>query len=152
MSSSPDAAPAPAPPIRVLVVDDSPDITDVVCHFVDAEPTMECVGCLFSADDLLEEVRRLRPDVLVLDARMPGKDSLTAMTELSPEFSQLKTIFHSGFDDPDFIDLVIDAGAWGFVSKHHDPATLVRAIGEVAAGRIVFPGPRGRSAPAGPEL
>jgi DNA-binding NarL/FixJ family response regulator len=147
-----DLARATGNPTRVLLVDDNPDITDVLCHVVGTEPAMECVGCLQSVDHLLEEVRRLRPDVLVLDARMPGKDPLKAMLECTAEFTDLKTIFHSGFDDPDFIDQLIDAGAWGFVSKHHDPGTLVRAIRSVSEGRVAFVRSRSGSAqpPAGP--
>lgn len=138
MTSGQDPAPGAGRPTRVLLVDDNPDIADVLCHVVGTEPAMECVGCLQSVDRLTEEIRSLRPDVLVLDARMPGKDPLSAMKEFAAEFPDVRTIFHSGFDDPDFIEQIIDAGAWGFVSKTHDPRTLIRAIRSVAAGRVAF--------------
>jgi DNA-binding NarL/FixJ family response regulator len=127
------------PPIRVMVADDNPDLADVLAYVIGIEPAMECVGCVHSADHLAEKIRALRPDVLVLDAKMPGGDPLAVVTELGPEFPGVRTIFYSGFDDPDFIEQIIDAGAWGFVSKRQQAPTVIEAIRSVAAGRVVFP-------------
>lgn len=131
-------------PTRVLVVDDNPDISEVLCYVIGVEPGMECVGRLLSADRLAEEIRSRRPSVVVLDARMPGKDPIAAMQDVAVEFPDVKSIIYSGFDEPDFIEQVIDAGAWGFVSKDQDPDEIVRAIRTVAAGSVAFPrrGPR----------
>ena len=132
--------------IRVLVVDDQPDIAEMLEYVIGVDPGLECVGCLHSANALADSIRTHRPDVLVLDARMPGVDPLTAMVALAPEFPELKSIFYSGYDDPDFIERIIDAGAWGFVSKRHESDAVVRAIHSVAAGRVVFPERRRRIA------
>ncbi len=125
--------------IRVMVADDNPDIADVLAYVIGAEPAMECVGCLHSADHLAEEIRALRPDVLVLDATMPGRDPLTAVKELGPEFPEVRAIFYSGHDDREFIERVVDAGAWGFVSKRREAEAVLAAIRLVAAGKVVFP-------------
>jgi DNA-binding NarL/FixJ family response regulator len=136
------------PAIRVLVVDDSPDITEVLGHVVGLAPGMECVGALGSADPLTAEVQRLQPHIVVLDARMPGKDPLVAMHELSQECPETRTIIYSGYDDPDFLELAIDAGAWGFVLKTQDSAVILGAIRSVASGRVSFPRDRKDSAGA----
>lgn len=128
-----------ASPIRVLVVDDNPDLAEMLEFVIGVEPAMECVGCLHTADRLAEAIRALRPDVLVLDAKMPGRDPLALVKELGPEFPGVRAIFYSGFDDPDFIEQVIDSGAWGFVSKRRQSAAVLEAIRSVAAGRVVFP-------------
>jgi len=128
-----------APSIRVLVADDNADVAGVLEYVIGIEPTMECVGCLTSADRLAEEIRALRPDVLVLDAKMPGKDPLATLMELGPEFPGMRAIFYSGSDDPEFIEKIIDAGAWGFVSKSRKADAVLDAIRMVAAGRVVFP-------------
>ena len=128
-----------AGPVRVLIADDSPDITDMLEYVLNADPQLECVGCLHSADELAGEVRRLRPDILILDASMPGKDPLTVMAEFATEFPEVRAIFHSGYDDDELIGRVIDAGAWGFVSKREDVESVLSAIRAVAAGKTVFP-------------
>jgi DNA-binding NarL/FixJ family response regulator len=139
-SSSPSAT-----KIRVLFVDDNQDLSTVLRMVIDAEPDMLCVGSLASADHLVAEVRRLCTKapapttdaathlVVILDATMPGKDPVEAMSELAAAFPHVQTIIYSGHDDPRFIDRAIDAGAWQYVSKREEPAALTRAVREVWA-------------------
>ena len=128
-------------PTRVLCVDDNSEMTLVLQMMIDAEPMMRCVGCLGSADRLLRRVRGLGPppDVVVLDAMMPGKDALEAMREMAAEFPAIRTIVYSGHDDPAFVERTRSAGAWGCVSKREEPDTILRAVREVAAGRAWWP-------------
>jgi two-component system response regulator DesR len=144
-SSSPSAT---ATKIRVLFVDDNRDLSAVLGMVINAEPDMRCVGTLVSADKLVAEVRRFctqaprptpdaaKPLVVILDATMPGKDPLEAMSELAAAFPQVRTIIYSGHDDPGFIKRAVDAGAWGCVSKRDEPTAITRAVREVWAGRI----------------
>lgn len=132
-------------PIRVLCVDDSPDITMVMRIVIESAPMMECVGCLSSADHLVEEARRLTAPpnpkslVVLLDATMPGKNPLAAMSELATDFPEIKMIIYSAHDDEAFIDRAMDAGAWGCVSKNDHPDTVLRIVREVAAGNAWWP-------------
>ncbi len=128
--------------IRVLCVDDSRDITEVLKMVIDAEPDMECVGCLASADNLIAEARRMSttpsnssptPLVMILDASMPGKNPLQAMRELAAALPWVRTIIYSGHDDKAFTDLAFAAGARGCVSKCEDPIAITQAVREVAA-------------------
>jgi len=130
-------------PIRVVCVDDLSDITDVMRMMINAEAgDMEYVGSFSSANDLVGEVCRIdpSPDVVILDASMPGKDSFEAMRELAASCPQVRTIIYSGYDSRDFTDRAFDAGAWGCVSKSGEPQEIVRAVREVAAGNTYFPG------------
>jgi DNA-binding NarL/FixJ family response regulator len=127
-------------PTRVLCVDDNHDMTAVMRMVIDAEPGMQCVGCLGSADKLRDEVRRLHappqghaPLVILLDATMPGKSPFLAMTEVAAEFPDARTIIYSGHDDPAFIERALEAGAWDCISKRDDPEAIVRAVKEVVA-------------------
>lgn len=128
-----------APPTRVLCVDDNPDMTAALRLIIGSDPSMVCVGCLASASDLIAEVRRLHPppDVLILDATMAGTDPFTAMKELAAECPGTRAIIYSGHDDPSFVERAVNAGAWGCVSKHEEPEAIVRAVREVAAGRML---------------
>lgn len=138
---------SPAVPIspnaltRVLCVDDFPDSTTTMRLSIESDPTMRCVGCLASADHLLEWVRRhaLSPDVVLLDASMPGKNPLEALRELDAAFPHIRTIILSGHDDAAFIDRVFAAGAWGYVSKGDEPDTVLQAVREVAKGNVWRP-------------
>lgn len=135
--------PARATPTRVLCVDDCSDTTAMMRVLLDSDPGMACVGCLGSADELLREVRRgPRPDVIVLDATMPGVSPFAAMTELAATFPEVRTIVYSAHDDAAFVDRAMDAGAWGCVSKDVGPEELLAAIRRVAAGEVVVPGRR----------
>lgn len=128
-------------PTRVLCVDDSRDMTAVMQLMIDAEPQMECVGCLHSANDLAKVARRLNPppDVVILDATMPGKNPLASMAELAAEFPTIRTIILSGHDDAAFVQRAIDAGAWGCVSKREPPDAILRAVREAANGHARRP-------------
>src|SRR5688572_9165 len=130
------------PTIRVLCVDDMANVTAVMQLILEAqvEVKMECVGCLASANDLVDEVRRIQPhpDVILLDATMPGKSPFEAMRQLRHEFPKTRTIVFSGHDDQEIIDRSADAGAWGCVSKHDPAQTIMQAVREVASGRTFF--------------
>jgi DNA-binding NarL/FixJ family response regulator len=125
------------PPTRVLCVDDNSDMADMMRMMIDAEPMMQCVGCLSSADRLIETVRNLKPqpDVVLLDATMPGKDALEELRKMAVELPAVRTIVYSGHDDPEIVGRAYRAGAWACVSKRDEPDTVLRAVREVAAGR-----------------
>lgn len=124
-------------PTRVLCVDDNSDIVAVIRMMISTQPNMKFVGQLASADDLLSRLHELTelPHVVVLDATMPGRSPLSVMTEMAREFPAVRTIIYSGYDDAESIDRAINAGAWGYVSKRDDAATIVRAVSEVTSGR-----------------
>src|SRR5687767_2661687 len=88
--------------IRVLCVDDMADVTAVMRLVIEAEVEikMECVGCLSSADHLVDEVDRIGgADVVLLDATMPGQNPFEAMSALARKFPQTRTIIFSGHND-----------------------------------------------------
>ncbi len=126
---------------RVLCVDDNPDMTSVTQMMIDADPAMRCVGCLTSADVLLDRLRPAadRPDVVLLDGAMPGTDPLEAMRAMAAEFPEVRTIVLSGYHDEASVARAREAGAWGYVSKAAEPDEILHAVREVAAGRACWP-------------
>lgn len=127
--------------IRVLCVDDCPDIIAALELVFGIDGTMECIGGLRSANKLVGEVQRHSPppDVVVLDATMPGMNPLEALRQLVTTCPLTRTIIYSGCDDPELVDLARTAGAWGYVSKGAEPTVLLDAVREVASGSTVFP-------------
>jgi DNA-binding NarL/FixJ family response regulator len=124
--------------IRVLCVDDHADIRNVLRMVIDAQDDMTCVGCLSSANTLVDEARRLHADIVLLDVSMPGKDPFEAILELTAGTPEIRTVVFSGWDDIDKIERATNAGASGWVSKDADPDTIIQATREVAAGETFF--------------
>ncbi|HYF15986.1 MAG TPA: response regulator [Phycisphaerales bacterium] len=123
---------APTERLRVLCVDDSPDVGTVMERMINGDPRMECVGLLSCADALSEEVGRLHPDVVLLDATMPGKDPFVAMGEVRAQFPEVKTFIFSGHDDPAFVAKAVGAGAAGCISKDKDSKEILRTLRDAA--------------------
>ncbi len=126
------------PKIRVLCVDDNRDITTVLRRCIEHEPDMECVGTPHSADDLVSQVNEGRPDVVLLDMTMPGKNPLAALRELLAVAvggrRGVRAIVFSGSDDQEVVDMAVEAGACGFLSKDAQAPQILRAIREAAQG------------------
>ncbi len=124
-----------------MCVDDNSDMLLMMQMLIDIEPGMQSVGYLSSSTNIIGNIERLPapPNVLVLDATMPGEDPLAMIKKLSARFPALKTIIYSGNDDEMFVALVKKSGAWGCVSKREEPEVIIRAVEAVAAGNTWFP-------------
>jgi two-component system response regulator DesR len=126
-------------PIRVLCVDDNPKLTAAWDRLVGQQPDMEIVGLLHSADDLVPRAIELKPDVVLLDLTMDGRDPLDAAVELARVAPAARILIYSGHNDQDVIDRAMDAGAWGFVGKDDEPTRILEAIRAIAGGQTFVP-------------
>lgn len=124
--------------IRILCVDDNPLITESLRVRLDREPGFELVGRLGTANDLVEEVARHRPDIVLLDIDMPGRDAFDALGEVHGVSPQSKVIILSGHVRDDLVDRAVEAGAWGYISKGDDSKTMLDTIRAVHGGRFVL--------------
>ncbi|HYD98891.1 MAG TPA: response regulator transcription factor [Alphaproteobacteria bacterium] len=124
--------------IKVLCVDDESLITMAMELAIDEAPDMVCVGFLGSADELVDEVIQKRPDVVLLDLRMPGLDPLVALEDLTAACPDVRTIVFTGWAERERLDRAIAAGAWGFLQKNGDLQTILGTIRKVAAGQPTF--------------
>jgi DNA-binding NarL/FixJ family response regulator len=125
-------------PIGLLIVDDNPDLAEVLALTLCERAGMRLVGTLRSADGVLEAVERERPDVVLIDLGMAGRPPLDAVREASERHPSTRFVVYSGYDDSRTVDQAVDAGAWGFVSKHRDIDVVVSVIRRVAAGELVL--------------
>jgi DNA-binding NarL/FixJ family response regulator len=127
------------PRIKVLCVDDSTRLIDAWARLFQRQNDLEMVASLNSADDLVETARELQPDVVLMDLTMDGKDPLEALRELARASPEIRVLVCTGHSDPDVIERVIDAGAWGFIPKVQEPSRIMDAIRSVAGGQMVLP-------------
>jgi DNA-binding NarL/FixJ family response regulator len=118
---------------RVLLVDDSQEI---LAHAGEAlTPACEIVGVAIDGPSALSAVKRLRPDVVVLDISMPGMSGLDVAAALRANGSTAVIVFLTVHDDAQFVDAAMHAGATGFVVKQRLSLDLLHAVQEATAGR-----------------
>ena len=124
------------PSVRVVVVDDQPTIRLGLRMILDNEPDITVVGEAKDGQEALAVVRELRPDVVLMDIRMPRLDGVEATRLLSrdPTLPGVRTIVLTTFNDEDYLYGALRAGASAFLLKDVDPATLITAIHRVHAG------------------
>lgn len=120
-------------PIRVLCVDDSEDLAEILCMLIDRSPGLMSVGSIHRADELLDVVAERKADVALLDLTMPGRSPIDALRQLVAVGSPCRVIVMSGHDDQETVDLAFQAGAWGFVSKHGDPHDIIKSVQTVGS-------------------
>lgn len=129
---------SPQRPIRVFLLDDHEVVRRGVQDLLDAEPDIEVVGDAGTADHALVRGPALRPDVAVLDVRLPDGDGVSVCRELRSRMPGLACLMLTSFDDDDALLDAIMAGAAGYVLKEIKGADLVSAVRTVAAGRSML--------------
>ncbi|WP_069465265.1 response regulator [Actinacidiphila rubida] len=129
---------SPQSPIRVFLLDDHEVVRRGVHDLLDAEPDIEVVGEAGTADHALARGPALRPDVAVLDVRLPDGDGITVCRELRSSMPGLACLMLTSFDDDDALLDAIMAGAAGYVLKQIKGSDLVAAVRTVASGQSML--------------
>ena len=126
--------------IRVVIADDQQLVRAGFRVLLDAEDDVEVVGEAGDGAAALELVRRERPDVVLMDIRMPGVDGLEATRAITddPDLRDVKVLILTTFELDEYVFDALRAGAAGFLVKHTEPAELVRAVHVVAAGESLL--------------
>lgn len=126
-------------PIRVLLADDQPMVRQGIMMLLSAEPDIEVVGQAEDGAEAVRLVTELRPDLVLMDVRMPGMDGIEATRQLIAERpddpDQLaKVLVLTTFDEDAALYGTLRAGASGYMLKHAAPSELVSAVRRVAGG------------------
>jgi DNA-binding NarL/FixJ family response regulator len=126
----------PGAPIRVVLADDQAMLRDAFRVLIDFEPDMSVVGEAPDGERALAVVRAERPDVVLMDIRMPGSDGLWATRAISadPDLAGVSVLVLTTFEADEYVAAALRAGAAGFLGKGAEPADLLSAIRTVAAG------------------
>jgi DNA-binding NarL/FixJ family response regulator len=149
--------------IRVAFVDDQALLRAGLRALLDAEDGIEVVGEAGEGEEGVALARSERPDVVLMDIRMPGVDGLEATRRIvaDPELAAVKVVVLTTFEVDEYVFEALRAGAAGFLLKEAEPEEIVRAVRAVAAGesllspsvtRRVVETFVGRAAPSGPAV
>lgn len=126
--------------IRVLVADDHHLVRTSIAHLLNAEKGIRVIGEAADGEEAISQTRRLNPDVVVMDIRMPGIGGLEATRKICQLTQDSRILILTSFVEESFAQRMLEAGAHGFISKksHHDE--MVQAIRSIFSGqRFVSP-------------
>jgi NarL family two-component system response regulator LiaR len=122
--------------IRVLIVDDHPVVRKGISMLLAGERDIDAVGEASNGLEAINEVDRLRPDVVLMDLVMPEMDGIQATRHISDHYPDTKILVLTSFAEDDKVFPSIKAGADGYLLKDSDPVYLVRAIRQVYQGEV----------------
>jgi DNA-binding NarL/FixJ family response regulator len=122
--------------IRVVIAEDQPMVRAGFRALLDSRDEIEVVAEAATGAEALAHVRALRPDIVVMDIRMPEMDGLEATRRITtdPALSHTRVLVLTTFELDEYVFGALDAGASGFLLKGGEPADLVQAIQIVSAG------------------
>jgi DNA-binding NarL/FixJ family response regulator len=121
-------------PVRVLIVDDDDLVRDGLSAVLSSDETIEVVDEAADGRRGIDRARFLRPDVVLMDVRMPELDGISATRELLAAAPEIKVVILTTFEEDDYIFGALKAGASGFLLKRTPRADLIAAIHAVAGG------------------
>ena len=125
---------------RVFLVDDHPVTRQGFCQLIDLEADLIVCGQAAALTPALVGIESSKPDVVVLDVAMPGRDGIELVKEISVLHPELPTLVLSAMDEAVYAKRALQAGAKGYVMKHEPVERLLTAVREVLAGEIYLSG------------
>jgi len=118
--------------LRVVAVDDHQLMLDAIRLTLTGADGIEIVGEAVSSTEALSLIDRTKPDIVLLDIRMPQMDGFATLAKIRERFPKVKVVMLSAIDEPEQIRTALEQGAAGFVVKHVDPCDLPSALRQIA--------------------
>jgi DNA-binding NarL/FixJ family response regulator len=123
---------------RVLIADDDDLMRAGLVELLSGEESIEIVGQARNGREAVERARKLKPDVVLMDVRMPDMDGIAATAELGRAVPDVKVLILTTFEQDDYIFGALRAGASGFLLKRTPPEELIAGVRTVATGESLL--------------
>jgi DNA-binding NarL/FixJ family response regulator len=124
--------------IRLMVVDDHPVVRSGLIGMFDSEPGFEVVGEAADGSEAIRRAAGLKPDVILMDLRMPEVDGVAAIRALAEQQPSVRVLVLTTYDTDGDVLAAIEAGATGYLLKDAPPSDLFRAVHAAARGESVL--------------
>ena len=125
--------------IKVLIVDDQTILAEGIKSVLETDAEIEVAGIAADGAAAIEKCRVYRPDVVLMDIRMPNMNGVVATQRIKAEFPETKVIVLTTFDDSDYILNAINHGASGYLLKDIGSSALIDAVKNACAGDTILP-------------
>ncbi len=132
------ARPAGGPKAGILLVDDHPLLREGLAQRLTLESDLRICGQAGDGAAAIEVAGRTRPDLMIVDISLPGRDGIDLLKELKTRFPRLPVLIFSMHDETLYAERALHAGARGYVMKSEPPEQLIHAIRRVLAGEIAL--------------
>jgi len=120
--------------IRVVIFEDNLLLRESLFQLINGSPGFTCVGAFANCDDIISNIKRTNPDVVLMDIQMPGKDGIEGVKIIKKNFPEIRIIMQTVVEDEERIFASICNGASGYLLKTTTPSRLLQAIVEVYEG------------------
>lgn len=125
--------------IRVLVVDDQTELANEISAMLATDTALQVVGTACDGFDALDKIPTAKPDVVLMDIRMPNMNGVVATSRIKTQYPDVKVLILTTFDDSDYILNAINNGASGYLLKDMGGGALINAIKDANEGDTILP-------------
>lgn len=123
------------PPIRILIVDDQAVVRHGLRSMLAGAEDIEIVGDVSNSEEAIQMAATAKPDIMLLDIRMPGMDGLHLLRKFGEKFPEIKVIILTNYEEEEFLLDAFRAGAYGYLLKNVSRETLLEAFRTTKAGK-----------------
>ena len=125
--------------VRVLVTDDQTELANEISAVLATDPSLQVVGTASDGFDALEKIPATKPDVVLMDIRMPNMNGVVATSRIKTQYPNVKVLILTTFDDSEYILNAINNGASGYLLKDMGGSALINAIKNAHEGDTILP-------------
>ena len=120
--------------IRVAIFDDNKNLLDSLYQLINGSSGFECVGAFPNCNELLSDMKKANPDVVLMDIEMPGMTGIEAARLIKEKYPEVRILMETIFEEDDKVFASICNGAEGYILKNTPPSLILEAIREVYEG------------------
>lgn len=125
--------------IRIMIVDDQSLIRDGLAMILNLRPELEVVGTASDGDEVVQKVKQLQPEIILMDIRMPRMNGVEGTRLVREKFPYIKVLMLTTFNDSELIFEALEQGASGYLLKDMETDAIAQAILTVHSGGVVLP-------------